>query len=275
MPMSSPGFSGYGSFSDFIATDPELSIYRTFLSLNSRNLLYQQSELLSLEKRLREFDECDNKESDLDRLLSAKCWETFAARAAADKPHEAERMELIKDMQTKLRAYHEALLLQNQILKLSAPGRRAFGAFRGWFDNERPFVGYGSDLLSNPSDFAALQTSTDQDFLSSTLQDLGGRIFPGVRHETTPGIKYYSAKYVSRLVTTVTVFLASLVINGAIVALYVVKDEHVKLGMITVFTSLFATSLAVLTDGRRTDIILATAACAAVLVVFVSTSESS
>ncbi|KAI0848531.1 hypothetical protein F5Y00DRAFT_87929 [Daldinia vernicosa] len=272
--MPNSGFSGYATFSDFIATDPELSIYRTFIALNSRNLLYQQSELIALERKFEEFDECDNKESNLDILLSAKCWETFAARTAANKPHEAERMEAIKDMQTKLKVYHEALLLHSQILKLSTPGHRAFGAFRGWFDNERPFVGYGSDLLTNQNDFAALQVSTDQDFLSSTLQDLGGRIFPGTRHETAPEIKYYSAKNVSRLVTTSTVFLASLVINGAIVALYVVKDEHVRLGMITLFTSLFATSLAVLTDGRRTDIVLATAACAAVLVVFVSTSES-
>ncbi|KAI1478258.1 hypothetical protein F4774DRAFT_411115 [Daldinia eschscholtzii] len=272
--MSSPGFSGYATFSAFIATAPELSIYRTFLVLNSRNLLYQQSELLSLEKKFQEFDEYDSKESNLDHLSSSKCWETFVARAAANKPHEVERMEFIKDMQTKIKVYHEALLLQSQILQLSAPGRRAFGAFRGWFDSERPFVGYGSDLLDNPNDFVALQASINQDFLSSTLQDLGGRVCPGSRHKTTPEIKYYSAKHVSRTVTASTVFLASLVINGAIVALYVVKDEHVRLGMITIFTSLFATSLAVLADGRRTDIILATAACAAVLVVFVSTSGS-
>ncbi|KAK6952495.1 hypothetical protein Daesc_007034 [Daldinia eschscholtzii] len=271
--MSSPGFSGYATFSAFIATAPELSIYRTFLALNSRNLLYQQSELLSLEKKFQEFDEYDSKESNLDHLSSSKCWETFAARAAADNPHEAERMEFIKNMQTKIKVYHvdEALLLQSQILELSAPGRRAFGAFRGWFDSERPFVGYGSDLLNNPNDFVALQASIDQDFLSSTLQDLGGR---GSRHKTAPEIKYYSAKHVSRTVTASTVFLASLVINGAIIALYAVKDEHVRLGMITIFTSLFATSLAVLADGRRTDIILATAACAAVLVVSVSTSGS-
>lgn len=66
--------------------------------------------------------------------------------------------------------------------------------------------------------------------------------------------------------------LASLLINGAIVLLYIVKSEHIRLGMVAIFTSLFAGSLAVLTDGKRTDIILATAACAAVMVVFVSAS---
>lgn len=68
----------------------------------------------------------------------------------------------------------------------------------------------------------------------------------------------------------ITVLAASLVIEGAIVCLYVLKDESVRLGLLAVFTSLFAASLAVMTDGRRSDIILATAACAAILVVFVS-----
>jgi hypothetical protein len=83
-------------------------------------------------------------------------------------------------------------------------------------------------------------------------------------------VKYYSTRYVSRLVTVITVLAASLVIEGAIVTLYIVKEEHIRLGLIALFTSLFAAGLALTTDGRRTDIILATAACAAVLVVFVS-----
>lgn len=68
----------------------------------------------------------------------------------------------------------------------------------------------------------------------------------------------------------ITVLAASLVIEGAIVCLYVLKNQSVRLGLLAVFTSLFAASLAVMTDGRRSDIILATAACAAILVVFVS-----
>jgi hypothetical protein len=68
----------------------------------------------------------------------------------------------------------------------------------------------------------------------------------------------------------ITVIAASLVIDGAIVVLYIVTDQKIRLGLMALFTTIFAASLAVMTDGRRTDIILATAACAAVLVVFVS-----
>jgi hypothetical protein len=95
----------------------------------------------------------------------------------------------------------------------------------------------------------------------------------GTRHTTSKEVKYYSSTLVSRLATIVTVLAASLVIEGAIVALYIVQNQHVRLGLIALFTSIFAASLAVMTDGRRTDIILAKAACAAVLVVFVSQSS--
>ena len=77
------------------------------------------------------------------------------------------------------------------------------------------------------------------------------------------------------MATVITVRAAPLVIEGAIVILYVVQDQHVRLGLIALFASLFAASLALLTDARRTDIILSTAACAAVLVVFVSQGLSS
>ena len=64
--------------------------------------------------------------------------------------------------------------------------------------------------------------------------------------------------------------VASLVINVAIVILYVVTDQPTRMGLIALFTSIFAACLAVMTEARRTDIILATAACAAVLVAFIS-----
>lgn len=72
----------------------------------------------------------------------------------------------------------------------------------------------------------------------------------GLRYVDSRKIKYYSAKHVSRLVTVITVLTASLVIEGAILCLYILKNESIRLGLLAVFTSLFAASLAVMTDGR-------------------------
>lgn len=101
-----PALSSYASFSDFVASDHELSIYRAFKVLGSRNLLYLQSSLLELEHRLKEFDKEDSESMNIDDLLTAKCWETFAAKAK-ERPREAERMEVIEEIRARLSEYRE------------------------------------------------------------------------------------------------------------------------------------------------------------------------
>jgi len=73
-------FHAYPSFASFIASDPELSVFKRFDRLSSRNLLYLQSELLDLQAQLQDFDEEDYNGKDGEMLLSAKCWETLQER---------------------------------------------------------------------------------------------------------------------------------------------------------------------------------------------------
>jgi hypothetical protein len=64
--------------------------------------------------------------------------------------------------------------------------------------------------------------------------------------------------------------LATILLIGAVVGLYLVKRPVTRLVMISVFTVVFAASIGLLTNARRPEIFAATAAYAAVLVVFVS-----
>lgn len=57
---------------------------------------------------------------------------------------------------------------------------------------------------------------------------------------------------------------------GAIVNLYFVQNNATKLGLIGMYTALFAGSVGILTNARRAELFASTAAYAAVLVVFVS-----
>lgn len=63
---------------------------------------------------------------------------------------------------------------------------------------------------------------------------------------------------------------AVLLLELAIVALYLVSDDHVRFGLIAIFTSLFAASLTIFSNARRAEMFAATAAYAAVLVVSLS-----
>lgn len=50
---------GYPSLAHFISQDGDAQIYRRFARLGARNLLYHQSIVASLEKKLDELDRCD------------------------------------------------------------------------------------------------------------------------------------------------------------------------------------------------------------------------
>jgi len=268
--QSSRAFPSYETFSNFIASDAELSLYRNFHTLSSRNLLYLQSCLLELEEKLKRLDGEDLDQPTDDVKLSSKCWEVLSEKSKKPDSREEKRMKIIMDIKGTIKEYQEALLLQSQVLNLPKPSIRVFRVFKNWFESERPFVGYGSNIPQQREEFVALHPSPDQDFLTRIFQDVWGRYLPGSRHGVYGEVKYYSSTNVSRLATVITVLAASLVIDGAIVALYLVANQKIRLGLSALFISIFAASLAVLTDAKRTDMILATAACAAVLVVFIS-----
>ncbi|WQF76373.1 hypothetical protein CDEST_01387 [Colletotrichum destructivum] len=260
--------TGYPSFSHLIASDPELFIFRGFKSLSSRNLLHLQSALLEIDTELEELDkeEADRAQTDLDAQMSIQCWEVLSARAKDGDARESLKMDLVRRLQEATKEYQVALIRQNQVMKLPAPDERVFRVFKSWFESEQPFIGDGSKLLKQQQehgqDFIALSpTSTDSDFLTRSLQNFVGWYSSGMCHETTTQIEYYSARSVSRLVTIITVLAASLVIEAAVVILFLMKNEALRLVMIAAFTSIFAASLAVMSLDAGSFLILGKRTC--------------
>jgi uncharacterized PurR-regulated membrane protein YhhQ (DUF165 family) len=77
-------------------------------------------------------------------------------------------------------------------------------------------------------------------------------------------------QHVSRTVAVISTVVVILLLVGAIVALYFVSNKVARLGCIGAFTVLFGLSMAFFTNATRAEIFGASAAYAAVLVVFVS-----
>ena len=178
---------------------------------------------------------------------------------------------------------------------MKRPADRVLAVFSNWFRKARPLVGSGKTLLNDPDDFVTLAVIEEQDRLSTIFQSMSGKLLPvrccapqasaghsglsyapeltlhqNANQNTDNGVKYYSATVVRRIVTGFSIVLAALLLEGAIVALYLVTSPHVKLGLLALFTALFAASVGLLTNARRSEMFAATAAYAAVLVVFVS-----
>ena len=63
---------------------------------------------------------------------------------------------------------------------------------------------------------------------------------------------------------------ATLLLEAAIVALYLVTNDHIRFGLIALFIGLFAGAISLFSNARRAEMFASTAAYAAVLVVFVS-----
>jgi len=100
---------GYASLASFIARDPdsETFIYRKFDELSARNLLYLQSELLSLEKKLIKLDDDVQRSDDPDIHDAARTWEELS-RQVEDGDREAkEKMEVIIQIRQKIKEYRK------------------------------------------------------------------------------------------------------------------------------------------------------------------------
>lgn len=204
----------------------------------------------------------------------------------------------------------EALLRQNQVAALEAPKSRTFDVALNLFHNDtsdkfghpkrrKPLLaGLSEGRLGegNRRDLVAVRRPTGKDPLSQFLQNHW--MFKVRSSQSTSGFPVSSCVYLSnqeRPKTTrvtddtehieenhvawvaagINTVIAAILLLGAIVVLRLSKEENTQLGLIAMFTVLFAASVGILTNARRAEIFAATAAYAAVLVVFVSSSPGS
>jgi hypothetical protein len=159
------------------------------------------------------------------------------------------------------------------------PDDRPVAAFRDFLSGaacsskHRPAMplisGRAKAFLDDDVDLIALIEPTEEDYLSRFLQNhwlFRKRKTPDPLDRTT----IHKNSHVLRTVAALTMVLAAILLIGAIINLYLVPNPKAKLGLIAMYTMLFALSVALCTNARRAEVFAATAAYAAVLVVFVS-----
>jgi hypothetical protein len=169
-----------------------------------------------------------------------------------------------------------ALTLQDQIVSLARPSQRALAACReyvGGTANAKfpsPLIsGRASQYLTRTNDLVTLGQHTDPDILTRSLQSHWPR---RQRASADPYDRstIYPARHIKLTVSTSSTILAAVLLIGAIISLYFVTGQEARLGLIAMYTVLFAASIAMLSNAKEAEVFAATAAYAAVLVVFVS-----
>jgi hypothetical protein len=130
--------------------------------------------------------------------------------------------------------------------------------------------GPSANTYSDPHDLVALRVPADQDRLSESIQNNFGVLFK-TSQAPGGGVQILiSHTALSMFSTILSLILASIILFGAIISLSVIESKPALLGMLCFWTVLFAACVGLLTNAKRDQMFAATAAYAAVLVVFIS-----
>jgi hypothetical protein len=170
----------------------------------------------------------------------------------------------------------EALAVHQTLLNSKPPAPTTVKAMRNWFlDNDggklqpRPQLwGASERKYDDHNDLVALRVPADQDRLSEFILNNFGVFF--LTSAPDGGSAYVSERSVAKFVAVLSSILSAVLLFGSITSLYFVKNPYALLGMLGGWTVLFAACVGWLTNAKRDQIFAATAAYAAVLVVFVS-----
>lgn len=120
----------------------------------------------------------------------------------------------------------------------------------------------------------ALKVPEHSDRLTTFVQDHLGPFFEVSKHAQEKHllltvlqtgvrdgqIAYASDIHIARFMNVLSIFLAAMLLIGAIIGLYVVQSPKKRLGMLATFTILFAAGVGLLTNARKPELFAATAA---------------
>ncbi|KAF2797288.1 hypothetical protein K505DRAFT_372595 [Melanomma pulvis-pyrius CBS 109.77] len=182
---------------------------------------------------------------------------------------------------SKIQEYYDLLISYSQVLHLEPPAERTVEALerhitspelhhnQEWWGHKLKYKLPQQARARTFPDLVSLYTPAENDYLSKFVDKFLYPFF--TTPESTKEAKYVNEQKLQRFVTFAgTVFSIGFLI-AAMWVLWRLHDHMIaKLATVTGFVVAFATWLGFLTTAQRKDVIAATAAYAAVLVVFVS-----
>ena len=161
------------------------------------------------------------------------------------------------------------------MLNLGRPSKQeheAFESFLAGRDSITPcarLVGQCQNIYDSRKLLVTLAPPGNEDRLTAFLRNNFPRLWRRSQSDLN-GIMSLSDRRLGRVVVVIDIIVATGLLFGAIFTLYYVKGNEKRLGFLTMFTTIFAVCVGLLTNAKRSEIFAATATYGAVLVVFVS-----
>ncbi|KAF2476127.1 uncharacterized protein BDR25DRAFT_300915 [Lindgomyces ingoldianus] len=269
---------GYPSWAAVQNSDPTFRVYKRFGTLRNRVILYRQLELARLEEKLNELDKDDHQKHN-HRIRSLR-------KDTEDK--ESKRMELIDQIDTKLKHYDDLLERELRSGLMQKPTKRNYRTLVNYLWNYAPIVRSEMNFLRHRDDFVLL-TGQSESPLERTLDKLVckvpiawfRRLFSSeaqrdkIDKTTGEYIVLTSTEKVERLARVIASLLAVLLIG---VPLFVLAStafcDKVKVAVLLVALVLFPAAIQVAARPKNHDLFTSTAAYCAVLSTFLATSAN-
>ncbi|KAG7287643.1 hypothetical protein NEMBOFW57_007156 [Staphylotrichum longicolle] len=235
---------GFAAVAEWIALDPdnEPFIFRKFDRLAARNLLYLQAQIIMLEQELEKLDQDVAQSDDMSLKDAARRWEQLVKQNAEGQEHAQRQVKLIAEIKHALKEY-------------------SLAAFKEWFNNPFPILGGQSKHFLDATDgLVALTAQRDSDSISNLLRRYWP---PKEKIPTRDGelhIGRFDEKSISTAAKLITILVAANLLVGSIYGLYFAETPLQRLGLIQVFTTIFALCAGFMTNARRAELFAVTAA---------------
>ncbi|KAF8849629.1 hypothetical protein BDZ45DRAFT_772160 [Acephala macrosclerotiorum] len=274
---------GYGKLAKFIAKSPDIAIFRKFGVLNMMNLLRLQAELHGMEQQLEEARVEDKDSGDRIRSQYGVNFRLMRQNAVEG---ESTQYDLPVDIGQKLD--NTALDQTRSLDKAAQPRESDLEFLRIWLDRgtmgDGFLVGVEATVWSkiNFDDLITIRSPPEESdkftkLLNGTLLDMYnymiGRFSKSEKKVIDGKIRVYKKKNISRISNGIVAALSAIIPTVVILTLHFVHRMIYRIGLVIVFTAVFAITLALFTEAKKIEIFSASAAFAAVEVVYIGSTS--
>ncbi|RMY40110.1 hypothetical protein D0866_01481 [Hortaea werneckii] len=175
-----------------------------------------------------------------------------------------------------LRPPDELMLKTREITLLQRPSTKDYRSVRSWFANHAPLVHGEAQYLKCREDIITLRPGRECAGFDGFVERMLHLLDELQEKTSDPRLQYYAPARVDKLVGFIITGVIFMLLILPVVALYELSNVGRRespfeaIGILIIFTLLFAAAMSALTKATRQELFAASAAYCAVLVVFIS-----
>ncbi|KAI4238447.1 MAG: hypothetical protein LQ349_001100 [Xanthoria aureola] len=262
--------ANYNKLTELMGEHQELAMFRRFQKLNVKSLLGMQAEIIHLASELATVEREDERSEDNSRSSLHKS--IFNLKASGGSTH-CYQWRKVLEVREKLEQYNKALVLYSRVQKLPDPGSRDLHTLQEWLDRPEGgdffLQGREADTWNDEDDVLTLsRRQADRDSVTRIVNDLiipwyhclRSRWDKGARATDINGVWFYHYDTMVTTINAISTLLSALLPSTSIFVLYFLQSPIARLAAAMVFTTIFSSTLFLITKARRIDVFAATTA---------------